>query len=146
MFGTNRARLGSIVAVTGTFLGLWAVTATSPIAFAKSLSRLAVERNGDTRVIALDGMAKAAYEASRAERPRRIVVDLAGVSIGAAESQKTVFDGLVEEVSLAEFQAAPGKTATRLEVILAADADFEITPDGDRLLLKLSPAGATRLK
>ncbi len=142
MFGTNRARLGSIVAVTGTFLGLWAVTATSPIAFAKSLSRLAVERNGDTRVIALDGMAKAAYEASRAERPRRIVVDLAGVSIGAAESQKTVFDGLVEEVSLAEFQAAPGKTATRLEVILAADADFEITPDGDRLLLKLSPAGA----
>ncbi len=143
MFGTNRARLGSIVAVTGTFLGLWALTATSPMAFAKSLSRLAVERNGDTRVIALDGMAKAAYEASRAERPRRIVVDLAGVSIGAAESQKTVFDGLVEEVSLAEFQAAPGKTATRLEVTLAADADFEVTRDGERLLLNVRPA-ATR--
>jgi type IV pilus assembly protein PilQ len=88
-------------------------------------------------------MAKAAYEASRAERPRRIVVDLAGVSIGAAESQKTVFDGLVEEVSLAEFQAAPGKTATRLEVTLAADADFEITSDGERLLLNVRPA-ATR--
>ena len=142
MFGTNRARLGSIVAVAGTFLGLWALTATSPIAFAKSLSRLAVERNGETRVIALDGMAKAAFEASRAERPRRIVVDLAGVSIGAAEAQKTVFDGLVEEVSLAEFQSAPGKTATRLEVILAADADFEITPDGERLLLSVRPAGA----
>ena len=146
MFGTNRARLGSIVAVTGTFLGLWALTATSPIAFAKSLSRLAVERNGDTRVIALDGMAKAAYEASRAERPRRIVVDLSGVSIGAAESQKTVFDGLVEEVSLAEFQAAPGKTATRLEVTLAAEADFEIAPDGERLLLKVRPAGAPKPK
>ena len=142
MFGTNRARLGSIVAVTGTFLGLWALTATSPTAFAKSLSRLAMERNGETRVIALDGMAKAAFEASRAERPRRIVVDLAGVSIGAAEAQKTVFDGLVEEVSLAEFQSAPGKTATRLEVILAADADFEITPDGERLLLSVRPAGA----
>ncbi len=82
MFGTNRARLGSIVAVAGTFLGLWAATAISPIAFAKSLSRLAVERNGDTRVIALDGMAQAPYEASRAERPRRIVVDLEGVAIG----------------------------------------------------------------
>jgi type IV pilus assembly protein PilQ len=88
-------------------------------------------------------MAKAAYEASRAERPRRIVVDLVGVSIGAAESQKTVFDGLVEEVSLAEFQAAPGKTATRLEVTLAADADFEVTRDGERLLLNVRPA-ATR--
>ena len=143
MFGTNRARLGSIVAVAGTFLGLWAVTTISPIAFAKSLSRLAVERNGDTRVIALDGMAQAPYEASRAERPRRIVVDLAGVAIGAAESQKTVFDGLVEEVSLAEFQATPGKTATRLEVTLAADADFEVTRDGERLLLNVRPA-ATR--
>jgi len=143
MFGTKRARLGSIVAVAGTFLGLWAVTTISPIAFAKSLSRLAVERNGDTRVIALDGMAQAPYEASRAERPRRIVVDLAGVAIGAAESQKTVFDGLVEEVSLAEFQATPGKTATRLEVTLAADADFEVTRDGERLLLNVRPA-ATR--
>jgi type IV pilus assembly protein PilQ len=143
MFGTNRARLGSIVAVAGTFLGLWALTTISPIAFAKSLSRLAVERNGDTRVIALDGMAQAPYEASRAERPRRIVVDLAGVAIGAAESQKTVFDGLVEEVSLAEFQSAPGKTATRLEVTLAADADFEVTRDGERLLLNVRPA-ATR--
>ncbi|MBS1107844.1 MAG: type pilus secretin PilQ [Deltaproteobacteria bacterium] len=143
MFGTNRARLGSIVAVAGTFLGLWALTTISPIAFAKSLSRLAVERNGDTRVIALDGMAQAPYEASRAERPRRIVVDLAGVAIGAAESQKTVFDGLVEEVSLAEFQAASGKTATRLEVTLAADADFDVTRDGERLLLNVRPA-ATR--
>jgi hypothetical protein len=143
MFGTNRARLGSIVAVAGTFLGLWAVTTISPIAFAKPLSRLAVERNGDTRVIALDGMAQAPYEASRAERPRRIIVDLAGVAIGAAESHKTVFDGLVEEVSLAEFQAAPGKTATRLEVTLAADADFDVTRDGERLLLNVRPA-ATR--
>jgi hypothetical protein len=87
MFGTKRARLGSFVAVAGTILGLWAVTAISPIAFAKSLTRLAVERNGETRVIALDGMAQAPYEASRAERPRRIVVDLAGVSLAAAESQ-----------------------------------------------------------
>ena len=142
MFGTKRARLGSFVAVAGTILGLWAATTISPIAFAKSLSRLAVERNGETRVIALDGMAQTPYEVSRAERPRRIVVDLAGVTLSAAESQKTIFDGLVEEVTLAEFQAAPGKPATRLEVILAADADFEVTRDGERLLLNVSPANA----
>src|SRR5512143_2073714 len=143
MFGTKRARLGSIVAVAGTILGLWAAaTAISPIAFAKSLSRLAVERNGETRIIALDGMAQTPYAASRAERPRRIVVDLAGVTLDAAESQKTVFDGLVEEVTLAEFQAEPGKKATRLEVTLASDADFEVTRDGDRLLLNVRPADA----
>src|SRR4029453_278449 len=140
MFGTKRARIGSLVAVLGTALGLAAAAAISGAAFARSIHKIAVERNGETRVIALDGMAQASYQASRAERPRRIVVDLDGVELAAAETQKTVFDGLVEEVTLAAYRGAKGQAATRLEVTLARDADFDVTSDGDRLLLSLRPA------
>jgi type IV pilus assembly protein PilQ len=140
MFGTKRARIGSLVAVLGTALGLAAAAAISGAAFARSIHKIAVERNGETRVIALDGMAQASYQASRAERPRRIVVDLDGVELAAAETQKTVFDGLVEEVTLAAYRGAKGQAATRLEVTLASDADFDVTSDGDRLLLSLRPA------
>jgi type IV pilus assembly protein PilQ len=142
MFGTKRARQGQIVAALGTVLGLVAAAAISGAAFARSVQKIAIERKGETRIIAVDGMAQATYQASRAERPRRIVVDFDDVRIGKAESQKTVFDGLVEEVTLAEFDAAGGRTATRLEVTLASDADFEFARDGDRLLLQVAPARA----
>lgn len=142
MFGTKRARKGQIVAALGTVLGLVAAAAISGAAFARSVQKIAIERKGETRIIAVDGMAQATYQASRAERPRRIVVDFDDVRIGKAESQKTVFDGLVEEVTLAEFEAAGGKTATRLEVTLANDADFEFARDGERLLLQVAPARA----
>src|SRR5215831_10198697 len=140
MFGTKRARIGSLVAVLGTALGLAAAAAISGAAFARSVHKIAVERNGETRVIALDGVAEASYQASRAERPRRVVVDFDGVALDAAETQKTVFDGLVEEVTLAAYQSASGHPATRLEVTLASDADFTVGRDGDRLLVTLRPA------
>ena len=139
MFGTKRARQGQIVAALGTVLGLVAAAAISGAAFARSVQKIAIERKGETRIIAVDGMAQATYQATRAERPRRIVVDFDDVRIGKAESQKTVFDGLVEEVTLAEFEAAGGRTATRLEVTLANDADFEFARDGERLLLQVAP-------
>lgn len=142
MFGTKRARIGSLVAVLGTALGLAAAAAISGAAFARSAEKITVERNGETRVIALAGMADAPHQASRAERPRRVVVDLAGVETKNAETQKTVFDGLVEEISLAGYQGADGRPATRLEVTLAGDADFEVGRDGGRMLLTLRPAAA----
>ena len=144
MFGTKRARQVRIVAALGTVLGLAAAAAISGAAFARSMQRIAIERQGEVRVIAIDGMAQASYSASRAEKPRRIVVDFDDVRIGKAESQKTVFDGLVEEVTLAEFQTPSGKTATRLEVTLASDATFEFARDGERLLLQLDPARQTQ--
>jgi type IV pilus assembly protein PilQ len=140
MFGTNRARIGSLVAVLGTVIGLAAAAALSGAAFARSVQKVAIERNGDVRVIALDGMADATVQASRAERPRRVILDLEGVEVEAAQSQKTVFDGLVEEVSLAEFRNAAGNAVTRLEVTLAGDADFEVGRKDGRLLLSLRPA------
>jgi len=140
MFGTKRARIGSLVAVLGTVLGLAAAAAISGAAFARSAEKITVERNGDTRVIALAGMADVPHQASRAERPRRIVVDLAGVETKQAETQKTVFDGLVEEITLAGFRGADGEPASRLEVTLAGDADFEVGRDGGRMLLTLRPA------
>ena len=142
MFGTKRARQGQIVAALGTVLGLAAAAAISGAAFARSVQKIAVERKGETRIIAVDGMAQATYQATRAERPRRIVVDFDDVQLGAAESQKTVFDGLVEEVTLAEYQAANGHPSTRLEVTLTGDADFEFARDGERLLLQVAPARA----
>ena len=71
MFGTKRARQVRIVAALGTVLGL----AMAGVAFARSLQKISIEREGDTRVIAVEGMAEASYAASRAERPRRIVLD-----------------------------------------------------------------------
>jgi len=43
-------------------------------------------------------------------------------------------------VTLAGYRAASGKPATRLEVTLAGDADFQVGRDGERLLLTLRPA------
>ncbi|RIL05854.1 MAG: hypothetical protein DCC71_08940 [Proteobacteria bacterium] len=142
MFGTKRARQARIVAALGTVLGLAVAAAISGAAFARSLQKITIEREGETRVIAVEGMAQASYAASRAERPRRIVLDFDDVEIGKAETQKTVFDGLVEEVTLAEFQNATGRKATRLEVTLAGDADFEVARAGERLLLKVAPSAA----
>lgn len=103
MFGTKRARIGSLVAVLATVLGL-AAAAISGSAFARSGSEDAIAKNGDAK-----GAAVAATPAPPEPPP-------AMPAVGAPESDEAV----LAPVSAAP-EAAPAKPARPATKILAVE-------------------------
>ncbi len=148
MFASGNARVGAVAGFTLVAMwlgGLYAcVTAPStppapePVSV---VSKIAVERSGDTTIITLVGPTDPVFTAFRGEEPPRVVVDLTAVRPERLTEALAIYDGLVEEVSVAEF-ATDDQPSTRVEISLAQEADFDVVPFGDRLEVRVRPAGS----
>jgi type IV pilus assembly protein PilQ len=138
MIATVRSRIRSSIAVAGALVGLAVLAGAGP-ALASALTDVTVGRQGEATVVNLHGLSAASFSAFQGERPQRVVVDLAGVESQGVKSPISVFDGVVEEISVAEFKGGTGDTATRVEMVVAAEVDFEVKPAGDDLEIRMTP-------
>ncbi len=117
-----------------------APTSPPPTRQVAVVSDVAVERDGDATVVKLRGLSHPVFTAFRGEDPERVVVDLTAVRPERLAESLAIYDGLVEEVSVAEFSAG-SQPSTRVEISLAADADFDVIPLDDRLEIRVRPIG-----
>src|SRR5262249_12816571 len=68
-------------------------------------------------------------------------VDVAAVQPAEVRAPVAVYDGLVEEVSVAPFSQGTGEGSTRVDVSLAADAEYKVLPAADGLSIRIEPVG-----
>jgi type IV pilus assembly protein PilQ len=110
-----------------------------PQSAAMELSEVRVSQDAGTTVVGLYGPAAATFEDFRQEQPARIVVDLDGVAPGAVAPTTAVYDGTVEEISVAAVEAGAGAMSTRVELSLAKAADYEVSARADHLEVRVTP-------
>ena len=140
--GRVQGSLALLVAVLIASMGC----ATAPKAPTASgpaqLSEIVVEADEGATVVSLVGLAEPVYNAFQQDDPARIVLDLASVRPGDVAEAIAVYDGTVEEVTIAGFENA-GASSTRVEVSLAASAGYEVVALEDRLEIRIqAQAGA----
>jgi type IV pilus assembly protein PilQ len=111
----------------------------APQTAAMVLSEVRVAQDASTTVVGLYGPAAAAFEDFRQDQPARIVVDLDGVAPGRVAATTPVYDGTVEEISVAAVPAGAGAQRTRVELSLAQAADYEVVAREDHLEVRVTP-------
>jgi type IV pilus assembly protein PilQ len=129
--------LGGAVLLLGA-LSCASTTADAPAA-AGSLDDLRVERDGDSTVVTLVGPVAPVFTAYRQQDPDRVTVDLASVQAAGPRGPLAVYDGLLEEVAIVPLSQAGAGATTRVELQLAADADYEVTPVAEGLAIRVTP-------
>ena len=115
-----------------------ATTPPAPVVTSGSsaLSDLVVESEGGATVVSLLGLTDPVYNAFQQDDPARVVIDLASVTPGEVAPATAVYDGTVEEVTVAGFETE-GTGSTRVELTLAAGGSYEIVPLADRLEVRI---------
>ena len=154
--GASNVRLGQeLRGLAAGFVGLALVLAcatapaseqAAPQSAAMELSEVRVSQDAGTTVVGLYGPAAATFEDFRQEQPARIVVDLDGVAPGAVAPTTAVYDGTVEEISVAAVEAGAGAMSTRVELSLAKAADYEVTAREDHLEVRVTPQATAALE
>jgi type IV pilus assembly protein PilQ len=102
-----------------------------------SISDVHVEKDGSTTVITLVGLEQPVFTAFQEQDPHRVIVDLASVSPEALHDPVAVYDGLVEEVSMAPFSTGTGEPTTRVEVSLVGPAEYKVEPGDQGLVIRV---------
>ena len=129
--------------VRGLVLGLGALACasatTDTAGTARTLRDVQVARDGDATVVTLIGVEDPVYTAYLQQDPQRLTVDLASVQVEAVRDPIAVYDGLVEEVTVAAFSQDTGDGSTRVDVTLAADAEYQVTPADGGLAIRIQP-------
>jgi len=127
----------------GAFLAVGALACASTLADSEgvgnTLQDVRVEREGDATVVQLVGVEEPIFTAYRQQDPERLTVDLAAVQPAELREPVAVFDGLVEEVSVSPFSQGTGEGSTRVELTLAAAADYVVEPAAGGLVIRVSP-------
>jgi type IV pilus assembly protein PilQ len=103
------------------------------------LSEVRVSSEERDTVVGLLGLQGPEYVDFRQEQPARIVIDLTGVQPGPIADSVAVFDGTVEQISLASSPLEGGSVRTRVELGLARAADYEVVRQADRLEIRVRP-------
>ena len=140
-----RARnLGGMRWFRGLCLGLGALACASAATDtagpdSRTLRDVDVSRDGDATVVTLVGVEDPVYTAYMQQDPQRLTIDLASVKIEAVRDPIAVYDGLVEEVAVAPFSQDAGDGSTRVDVTLAADAEYQVVPADDGLAIQIRP-------
>jgi type IV pilus assembly protein PilQ len=108
-----------------------------------ALQEVRVANEASATVVELLGVHDPEYVDFRQERPARIVLDLANVGRGPVSDSVAVYDGTVEEISLAETPVEGGGVRTRIELALARPASYQVVALEDRLALRVTPDEAS---
>jgi type IV pilus assembly protein PilQ len=127
----------------GAFLAVGALACASTLAdtegSGRTLQDVRVERDGDATVVQLVGIEEPVFTTFRQADPERLTVDLASVQPAELREPIAVYDGLVEEVSVSPVSQGMGEGATRVELTLAALADYVVERSSDGLAIRVSP-------
>ena len=78
-----------------------------------------VEQVGDTTQVTLLGVDHPVFTAFQETDPARVIIDLVSIHPEQLMEPVAVYDGLVDEVSLAPFSTGSGEAMTRVEITLA---------------------------
>jgi len=101
------------------------------------LSDIQVESNASGTQVTLLGLRDPSFDSFQDQDPARVVVDLANVEPGDVASDMAVYDGLVDEVTIAKTQDDDGTPKTRVEIRLDSDASHAVVTGPDRLTIQL---------
>ena len=100
-----------------------------------------VESSGGGTTITVVGPTKPVLNAHAESDPDRLVVDLANVSVGEIQDVIPVNDGRVAEIHVNPLGAQDAQATTRVEVMLAAPSQHQVTAGAEGVVIQLSPAG-----
>ena len=117
-----------------------AASATAP----SEVVDVLVESSEDGTTITVVGPVEPVLNAHPESDPDRVVVDLANVSPGEIQDVIPVHDGRVEEIRVAPLGDQDAQATTRVEVVLAAPSEHEVTAGPEGVVIQLSPAGSGR--
>ena len=104
---------------------------------ARSIADVHVAKDGATTVVTLLGLEQPVFTAFAQQNPDLVIVDLASVSADSADAPIAVYDGLVQEVSMAPFSTGSGEPMTRVEISLTASARYTVVPGDEGLVIRI---------
>jgi type IV pilus assembly protein PilQ len=104
---------------------------------AGSIADVHVAKDGATTVITLLGLEQPVFTAFAQQDPDLVIVDLAGVATDSEMAPIAVYDGLVQEVSMAPFSTGTGEPMTRVEISLTAPARHTVLPGDEGLVIRI---------
>ena len=100
---------------------------------------ISVVRGEGTLNIEIQGTAPMTAKTMKLSQPARVVVDIAN-AVPARQQTVSVNSGDVKEVRVGRYQSSP--PVTRVVVDMASARDFELVPEGNKLVLKLHESAA----
>ncbi len=103
----------------------------------RSIADVRVAKDGATTVVTLVGLEEPVFTAFAQQNPDVVIVDLATVAADSAQAPTAVYDGLVQEVSMAPFSTGTGEPMTRVEISLTAPARYTVTPGEEGLVIRI---------
>ena len=106
-------------------------------AAASSIADVHVAKDGATTVITLLGLEQPVFTAFAQQDPDLVIVDLASVATDSATTPIAVYDGLVQEISMAPFSTGTGEPMTRVEISLTAPARHTVLPGDEGLVIRI---------
>ena len=104
---------------------------------ATSIEDVRVAKEGTTTVVTLLGLKEPVFTAFQQQDPDRLIVDLASVAPSSLHDPVAVYDGLVEEVSMAPFSTGTGDPMTRVEISLTSPALFKAEATDEGLVIRI---------
>ncbi len=104
---------------------------------AGSIADVHVAKDGTTTVITLLGLEQPVFTAFAQQDPDLVIVDLASVATASEMAPIAVYDGLVQEVSMAPFSTGTGEAMTRVEISLTAPARHTVIPGDEGLVIRI---------
>jgi type IV pilus assembly protein PilQ len=144
MLGSNRGRFHLVGGLLGAALALGILACAGsaarqePSASPSGIQDIVVESEGGTSRLTVLGPADPIFTAFQQSDPDRLIVDLAGVETGMDGAPIPVYDGRVEEISVAPFPTGSGETMTRVEIALAGPVDYDVRPGQGGLVIELT--------
>jgi type IV pilus assembly protein PilQ len=109
----------------------------------RTISSVDVQTDGGTTRVALVGAEDVMYTAFLGEEPERLIIDLPDVLFDGVETPIPVNDGVVTDIVLGAFgDAASASSVARVSIGLSGTSEYELIPDGDRLVIALTSGGA----
>ncbi|HUN88017.1 MAG TPA: type IV pilus secretin PilQ [Terriglobales bacterium] len=103
-----------------------------------TVGRISVVRGEGTLNIEINGSAPMTAKTMMLSHPDRVVVDIAD-AVPAMAQTVSVNSGSIKEVRVGRFQSSP--PVTRVVVDMASSHQFDLVPQGNKLVLKLRDAG-----
>jgi type IV pilus assembly protein PilQ len=123
--------------------GLLPATGLSAVE-SKTISAVNVEQGegGVTRIV-LKGAKDAIYTAFMREDPPRLIIELPDVVFSGVATPIRIGNGVVENVTLGAFgDPRVALSMARVSIGLEGDAEYELLPEGDELVIEIRPTAA----